>query len=168
MEATLSASGHNKSVYSAPRHTPVSRDTRQVWGHKLLLKCTVIEISFYNSWRGISNCCNHFCAYYYYYFLFYTCCITAGVFIIKPPLRQSYNPYILHWFYFTRRCEIEFPQLIWSVRLVLKAISHSRHVLMPVSSMNLAMNDSCLCWNLHRALKDGHGRDRQCSAGVFT
>lgn len=31
MEATLSASRDNKSVYSQPRHTPVSRNTGQVW-----------------------------------------------------------------------------------------------------------------------------------------
>lgn len=31
MEATLPASGDYKSVYSQPRHTPVSRNTRQVW-----------------------------------------------------------------------------------------------------------------------------------------
>lgn len=46
MEATLSASGDHKSVYSDPRHTPV-RANSFLGGlvFKLLLKCTVIEIS---------------------------------------------------------------------------------------------------------------------------
>ena len=57
-------------------------------------------------------------------------------------------------------------QIMWSVRLVLKAISHSRHVLMPVSSMNLAMNDFCFCWTctvLKRTAMAGTGSARRVS-----
>lgn len=131
MEETLSASGDNKPGYREPRHTPVSRNTRQVWEwsprHKLL-KCTVIEISRDSiineeeyviaatilGWLVVYYCCiillmTHMKCFYYRWCLYY-----------KPPLRQSYNPLpfkmqpsrfysLLLLFYFTPRCEIGFP-----------------------------------------------------------
>lgn len=74
-----------------------------------------------------------------------------------PPLRQSYKPSLSnrprHMYpkklYYWCCCEIGFSfgaRLIGSVRLVPKAISHSRHVLLPVSSMNLLMNDFSFRW----------------------
>ena len=62
---------------------------------------------------------------------------------------QASIAYFFISFYNWRWCEIGCSvsvQLIWSARLVLTAWSHSRHVLMPVSSMKICHEWFALCW----------------------